>query len=85
MGESDLIIERVRRGAAACSQVKVDLSSLGDEDSLYDAGMNSRASVNFMLMLENEFEVEFPDHMLRRDVFESVASIANAIGTLLGS
>jgi acyl carrier protein len=31
----------------------------------------------------NEFEVEFPDRLLRRDVFESVASIASAIQTLI--
>lgn len=75
-------IERVRRVAAACSQLGVDVASLGDEDNLYEAGMNSRASVNLMLGLENEFEIEFPDRLLRRDVFESVASIAGAIETL---
>ena len=85
MSDVGPIIQRVRRAAAACIQVKVDLSSLGDEDSLYEAGMNSRASVNLMLMLENEFEIEFPDRLLRRDVFESVASIATAIQTLIRS
>jgi acyl carrier protein len=35
-----------------------------------------------MLALENEFDVEFPDALLRRDVFESVSSISNALRTL---
>ncbi len=76
---------RVRRVAAACKQLGVDVSTIGDEDNLYEAGMNSRASVNLMLGLENEFEIEFPDRLLRRDVFESVASIASAIDKLLRS
>jgi acyl carrier protein len=82
VSDSDSIIERVRKATASCMQVKVDVSSLGDEDSLYEAGMTSRASVNLMLALENEFDIEFPDRLLRRDVFESVASIASAIQTL---
>jgi acyl carrier protein len=76
---------RVRRVAAQCAQLGVDLDSLRDEDSLYEAGMSSRASVNLMLGLEGEFDVEFPDRLLRRDVFESIASIASAIESLLRS
>jgi acyl carrier protein len=41
--------------------------------------MTSHASVNLMLGLENEFDIEFPDRMLRRSVFESVASIRAAL------
>ncbi|RIL06874.1 MAG: acyl carrier protein [Proteobacteria bacterium] len=79
---------RVRRVAAQCaqlSQLGVDLDSVRDEDSLYEAGMSSRASVNLMLGLEGEFDIEFPDRLLRRDVFESIASIASAIESLLRS
>ena len=81
--KSTTTIARVRRVAASCAHLGVDVASLGDEDNLYEAGMNSRASVNLMLGLENEFEIEFPDRLLRRDVFASVASIAGAIETLL--
>jgi acyl carrier protein len=35
-----------------------------------------------MLALEGEFEVEFPDHMLKRNVFESIASIQAAVEEL---
>jgi len=50
-----------------------------DHEDLYSAGMTSHASVNLMLALENEFDVEFPDRMLRRSVFENVASIRLAL------
>ncbi|HET8899137.1 MAG TPA: acyl carrier protein [Rhodanobacteraceae bacterium] len=59
-----------------------DVDSLADNDDLYQAGMTSHASVNVMLALEGNFDVEFPDHMLTRDVFESIAAIDAAISQL---
>ena len=59
-----------------------DASALAADADLYQAGMTSHASVNVMLALEGEFEVEFPDHMLKRSVFESIAAITSAIGEL---
>lgn len=59
--------------------------AITDETDLYNAGMTSLASVNVMLALEAEFDVEFPDSLLRRDVFGSVASIASAVSRLTGA
>ena len=59
-----------------------DALALGETEDLYQAGMTSHASVNVMLALEGEFDVEFPDHMLKRSVFESVAAITSAIDEL---
>ena len=44
--------------------------------------MTSHASVNVMLALEGEFDVEFPDHMLKRSVFESIGVMRDAIDEL---
>jgi acyl carrier protein len=44
--------------------------------------MTSHASVNVMLALEDAFDLEFPDAMLKRSVFESIASIAAALTQL---
>ena len=57
-------------------------ASLGENDSLYEAGLTSHASVNVMLALEGEFDVEFPDAMLKRSVFESIAAIRGALEEL---
>ena len=46
--------------------------------------MTSHASVNVMLALEDAFDVEFPDEMLTRSVFESVYAMATALSTLRG-
>ena len=59
-----------------------DALALGEADDLYQAGMTSHASVNVMLALEGEFDVEFPDHMLKRSVFESIGAITTAIDEL---
>ncbi|MBA3538141.1 MAG: acyl carrier protein [Deltaproteobacteria bacterium] len=56
-----------------------DAVTLPDDSDLYQAGMSSHASVNVMLALEGEFDVEFPDHMLKRSVFESITAIRTAI------
>ena len=59
-----------------------DADSLDTNADLYQAGMTSHASVNVMLALEGEFEVEFPDAMLKRNVFNSIASINAALSEL---
>ena len=74
--------DRIRAVIKAEARLGVDVDSLGDEADLYQAGMSSHASVNLMLALENEFDVEFPDRMLKRSVFESVAAIAAALDEL---
>ncbi len=51
---------------------------LPDAD-LYQAGMSSHASVNVMLALEGAFDVEFPDRMLTRSAFQSIAAIRGAV------
>jgi acyl carrier protein len=59
-----------------------DAETLADDADLYQAGMTSHASVNVMLALEGEFDVEFPDSMLKRSVFESITAIATAVDEL---
>ena len=74
----------IRRILKEHGRLSADASTLADDADLYQAGMTSHASVNVMLALEGEFEVEFPDQMLRRGVFESVASIRAAVNELAG-
>jgi acyl carrier protein len=66
------------------ARLKLDLASLTGDSDLYDAGMTSHASVNVMLGLEHEFDIEFPNSMLKRSVFASVSSIAAAVRKLVG-
>ncbi len=74
--------EEIRKLIAEHARLAVDVDTLADDASLYEAGMTSHATVNLMLALEGGFDVEFPDSMLKRSVFESVATIAAALGEL---
>jgi acyl carrier protein len=62
-----------------------DAMQLAEHDDLYAAGMTSLASVNVMLALENEFSVEFPDQMLNRSMFMSIAAIGAALKKAAGT
>jgi acyl carrier protein len=74
--------EKIRQTIRDNARLPVDVDTLADDADLYQAGMTSHASVNVMLGLEDAFDVEFPDRMLRRDVFESIASIRAALTEL---
>jgi acyl carrier protein len=64
------------------ARLPVDVESLSAETDLFAAGMSSHASVNVMLALEDTFDLEFPDAMLKRSVFESIAAIDAAVSEL---
>ena len=66
------------------ARLAVDVATLGDDSDLYVAGMTSHASVNLMLALEEAFEIEFPERMLRRRAFENIGAIRSAIVELTG-
>jgi acyl carrier protein len=72
----------IRRIVAAHGRLPVDIDTLADDADLFAAGMTSHASVNLMLAVEDAFDLEFPDSMLRRGVFESVDAIAAAVSEL---
>ena len=74
--------ETIRTILADHANLQLEVDKLRNEDNLYQAGMTSHASVNVMLALEDEFDIEFPEAMLRKSTFESIAAIQAAIGDL---
>ncbi len=74
--------DEIRQIIREHGRLPVDVDTVSDQADLYQAGMSSHASVNVMLGLEDHFDLEFPDHMLKRSVFESITAIAAAIGEL---
>jgi acyl carrier protein len=79
---NNTVHDEIRRVVADHARLAVDAAALTADSDLYEAGMTSHASVNVMLALEDAFDVEFPDRMLKRDVFESIESIAAAVTEL---
>ncbi len=79
---TDQTLTAIREVLEDHARIPAGVGSLRDEDDLFMAGMSSHASVNVMLALEDRFDIEFPDAMLKRSVFESVSAIAGAMNQL---
>ncbi|KQU07246.1 acyl carrier protein [Rhodococcus sp. Leaf7] len=75
-------VDRIREVLGKYGKLPVEITSVSDDADLYDAGLTSHASVNVMIALEDEFDVEFPDRLLQKTTFASVTAIANAVAEL---
>lgn len=82
MQDAETSIRRVLRDHG---RLGTDPEKLPADADLYQSGMTSHASVNVMLALEGEFDIEFPDHMLKRNVFRSIDSIERALRELIAA
>ncbi len=71
----DIIRSIVRDHGGLADQAE----QLEPEADLYRAGLTSHASVNVMLALEDTFDLEFPDELLQRSTFQSIAAIEDAL------
>jgi acyl carrier protein len=74
--------ETIRQVLAEYGQLPLDASSIKTDADLYESGLTSHASVNVMLALEDAFDIEFPEEMLRKKTFESITAIREAVATL---
>lgn len=75
--------QRVRSVLTARGKMPIDVSQLDATASLYDAGMTSHSTAKVMLGLEDQFDLEFPDELLERSVFDRITTIVDAIEKLL--
>lgn len=50
-------------------------ASLGLNDSLAETGLDSMASINLLLDIEDELDLSIPDELIEEDSFESVAKL----------
>ena len=80
---SEQMEDQIRQVVAAYGRLPVDISTVRRTDDLYRAGLTSHASVNVMLGLEDAFDVELPDELLRKSTFQTVAAIEVALRSLV--
>ncbi|RCW20786.1 MULTISPECIES: acyl carrier protein [Ciceribacter] len=73
----------IRALLAKLGGLPVSIDTIDDNGDLYAAGLSSFASVQLMLGLEEAFDIEFPDHLLNRKSFASIAAIENTVKTIL--
>ncbi len=76
--------ETIRLVLAEHGRLAMDPTSIDENTDLFDAGMTSHASVNVMLALEEAFDFEFPETMLKKSTFESIAAIRAGVLEVTG-
>lgn len=74
--------QAIRKVLDEHAKLSVDATDLDLAADLYELGLTSHASVNVMLALEDTFDIEFPDELLRKSTFASVDSIRSALTEL---
>jgi acyl carrier protein len=75
--------ETIRELLTRVGGLPVAGTELEDGADLYAAGLSSFASVQLMLGLEEAFDIEFPDSLLNRKSFASIAAIEQTVSHIL--
>lgn len=55
---------------------------LGEDEDLFERGLDSFGSVQLMLALEERFDIEFPDSLLNRRSFSTIRIIRDTVASL---
>ena len=71
--------QAIRKVLMEHGRLAVDVGTVDVDADLYALGLTSHASVNVMLALEDSFDIEFPDELLRKSTFASVRAIESAL------
>ncbi|EPE95935.1 acyl carrier protein [Rhizobium grahamii] len=66
-------------------KLPVSVDQVADDSDLYAVGLTSFASVQLMLGIEEAFDIEFPDNLLNRKSFASIAAIARTVDQIKDS
>ncbi len=79
------IEHRVKQVIIRTLSLEVDAEEIDDEDELFGGGLgiNSMATIEIIVGLEEEFGIEVPDEDLRVELFDSVQTMADYVRTAL--
>ena len=71
--------ETIRSVLGSEGKLYGDAATIGEDVDLFQEGLTSHACVNVMLALEDAYDLEFPDHMLRKESFITIRALRNAL------
>ena len=79
------IEHRIKQVIIRTLSLEVDAEEIDDEDELFGGGLgiNSMATIEIIVGLEEEFCIEVPDEELRVELFDSVQTMADYVRTVL--
>jgi len=78
-----MYIAKIKEILERHSRLELDFQSLSEDADLYAAGLTSLTTVNIMLAIEDEFDIEFPDNILNRKTFQSIESLVDVVEELV--
>jgi acyl carrier protein len=76
------MVDSIRDILRQHARLNRDASDIDENADLYSLGLTSHAGVTLMLALEDAFDTEFPERMLRRRTFETIGNIREALTEL---
>lgn len=76
------IMSIVREKLAETGKLPIEVKDIKETQDLYALGLTSFATVQWMLALEEAFDIEFPESMLNRRTFETLAALVACIQEL---
>src|SRR5438270_13390335 len=76
------VIDAIRKLVDEHGRMPVSAASLKPDQDLYATGLTSFATVQLMLAIEEHFDLEFPERMLNRRSFASLAAIAACVNEI---
>ena len=76
--------DKIREILTKHSRLNIDFNEIAEDADLYEAGLTSLTTVNIMLAIEDEFDIEFPDSKLNRQTFDSIESLVEVVEELAG-
>jgi acyl carrier protein len=71
--------ERIRAILGSDALLGPHAQSVSVHDDLQSAGIDSFRTVQIMFEVEEMFGIEFPDHLLKPEMFRSIDSIIRAV------
>ena len=76
---------RIKQVIIRTLSLEVDAEEIDDADELFDGGLglNSMATIEIIVGIEEEFGIEVPDEDLRVELFDSVQTMADYVRTVL--
>ena len=79
------IEHRIKQVIIRMLSLEVDAEEIDDEDELFGGGLgiNSMATIEIIVGLEEEFGIEVPDEDLRVELFDSVQTMADYVRAVL--
>lgn len=77
-----MLVDSIRDLVLQHARLACDPQKLTADANLYELGLTSLTTVNLMLALEEQFDVEFPQRMLSRKTFESIRALSEVVEEL---